>query len=444
MNLLANPIVVRTLLGFALAFALLIVGVWLIRRLRPGNTAANTERPLASTESQVFALEAYHGVIKRLKDQEQELQRLRQEASARASVSENLSVAVLSNLTSGVIVFNPTSLVQQANKAAREILGYASPTGLHARDLFKGVLNIRRETGESYSTPEPLLEALELCITQNIPYRRMEIEYITPADQVRVLGITLSPVRGPSGAALGAACLVSDLTQITNLSRQVRLRENLSALGEMSAGIAHEFKNSLATISGYAQMLSTSTDETSRDFGQRIAGETATLNRIVCDFLSFARPQELRATFIDFQALIDDCARETKIHIQCDPLPHSFGLFGDPIALRQVFSNLFRNSAESAADGLPVMVHIGVKPHGETAEVVINDNGPGIPRENLEKIFIPFFTTKPHGTGLGLALVHRIVTEHGGTVSVDTGQSGTTFTLSLPLGKPSGKLTESR
>jgi signal transduction histidine kinase len=444
MNLLANPMIVRTLLGFVLALALLVIGIWLIRKLRPKATTVEVERPVASDEAQGFAVEAYHGVIKRLKDQEQELQRLRQEASSRATASEGLSAAVLSNLASGVIVFNPGSLVQTANKASREILGYASPTGLHARDLFKGVINLRRETGESYSSAEPLLEALELCITQNIAYRRMELEYITPADQVRVLGITLSPVRGLSGSPLGAACLVSDLTQITNLSRQVRLRENLSALGEMSAGIAHEFKNSLATISGYAQMLATSTDDISRDFGQRIANETATLNRIVTDFLSFARPQELRASFIDFQALIADCARETKVHLQCDSFPNSFGLFGDPIALRQVFSNLFRNSAESAGNDLPVMVRVGVKSHGETAEVVINDNGPGIPRENLEKIFIPFFTTKPHGTGLGLALVHRIVTEHGGTVSVDTGQSGTTFTLSLPLGKPSGKLTESR
>lgn len=444
MNLLANPLIVRTLLGFVLALALFVIGIWLIRRLRPKPSEPEVERPVASAESQGFAVEAYHGVIKRLKDQEQELQRLRHEASTRASLSESLSAAVLSNLTSGVIVFNPGSLVQQANKAAREILGYASPTGLHARDLFKGVINLRRETGESYSTSEPLLEALELCITQNIPYRRMELEYITPGDQVRVLGITLSPVRGLSGSPLGAACLVSDLTQITNLSRQVRLRENLSALGEMSAGIAHEFKNSLATISGYAQMLATSTDDSSRDFGQRIANETATLNRIVSDFLSFARPQELRASFIDFQSLIDDCARETRIHVQCDTFPTGFGLFGDPIALRQVFSNLFRNSAESAGNDLPIMVRIAVKAHDETAEVIINDNGPGIPRENLEKIFIPFFTTKPHGTGLGLALVHRIVTEHGGTVSVDTGQSGTTFTLSLPLGKPSSKLTESR
>jgi signal transduction histidine kinase len=454
MNLLANPIVVRTLLGFVLALVLFVVGIWLIRKLRPKSAEPEVERPVASTEAQGFAVEAYHGVIKRLKDQEQELQRLRHEASTRATLSESLSAAVLSNLTSGVIVFNPGCLVQQANKAGREILGYASPTGLHARDLFKGVINLRRETGESYSTSEPLLEALELCITQNIPYRRMELEYITPGDQVRVLGITLSPVRGLSGSPLGAACLVSDLTQITNLSRQVRLRENLSALGEMSAGIAHEFKNSLATISGYAQMLATSTDDSSRDFGQRIANETATLNRIVSDFLSFARPQELRASFIDFQSLIDECARETKIHLECETLPSGFGLFGDPIALRQVFSNLFRNSAESSAaepsavgriPSLPdVTVRISVKSHDETAEVVINDNGPGIPRENLEKIFIPFFTTKPHGTGLGLALVHRIVTEHGGTVSVDTGQSGTTFTLSLPLGKPSSKLTQSR
>src|SRR6266496_1664196 len=102
MNLLANPLVVRTLLGFILALALLIVGVWLIRKSRPKPAEPEVERPVASSDAQGFAVEAYHGVIKRLKDQEQELQRLRHEASARASVSESLSAAVLSNLTSGV------------------------------------------------------------------------------------------------------------------------------------------------------------------------------------------------------------------------------------------------------------------------------------------------------------------------------------------------------
>ncbi len=445
MNALLNPTMIRAsiILGLALVTAF-FVGAWLIRKLRPRNDSDTTQPVSTSTDSPGFPLEAYHGVIARLKEQEQELQRLRVEASARASNTENISTAVLSNLTSGVVFFSTAHLVQQANGAARQILGYASPTGLHARDLFKGVVTVRRETGESYTTSDPILEALELCLTQGIAYRRMELEYVTPAGNARVLGVTLSPVRAGAGTMLGAACLVSDLTEITNLSRQVRLRENLASLGEMSAGIAHEFKNSLATISGYAQMLATSIDDSSREFGQHIANETATLNRIVTDFLSFARPQELRATAIDFSALIEDCRRDTRVHLQCDQLPRGFALFGDPVALRQVFSNLFRNAAESGSDGLPVMVRITVKPHGDTAEIAVSDNGPGIPRENLEKIFIPFFTTKPHGTGLGLALVHRIVTEHGGTVSVDTAQTGTTFTLSLPLGKPSRKAAETR
>jgi len=445
MNVLANPAVLRAMLILGIVlFVAFILGVWLIRRMRPKEALVVHEPNPAASEMPGLPIEAYHGVIAKLKEQEQELQRLRQEASARASNTENISAAVLSNLTSGVLFFGTSAMVQQANKAAREILGYASPTGLHARDLFKGVVTLRRETGEAYSSADPILEALELSLTQGIAYRRMELEYVTPAGEARVLGVTLSPVRAGSGAMLGTACLVSDLTEITSLARQIRIRENLASLGEMSAGIAHEFKNSLATISGYAQMLATSTDDSSRDFGQHIANETTTLNRIVTDFLSFARPQELRASAIDFASLIEDCKRDSRCRVQCDPVPAGLAVFGDPIALRQVFSNLFRNAAESAGEGMPVLVRVGVKAHGETAEIAVTDNGPGIPRENLDKIFIPFFTTKPHGTGLGLALVHRIVTEHGGTVSVDTAQSGTTFTLSLPLGKASGKPAETR
>ena len=429
-ELLTNPVVLRAILTFVLALALLFFGVALMRRMRKSIADDIQPAKRASGDQSGFALEAYHGVIQRLKEQEQELVRLRAEASARASASENMSAVVLTNLTSGVLLFNNMGMVQQANQAARTILGYASPLGLHARDIFRTVTALRLETGEQHATGIALMQAVQIAIGQGTPFRRMEADYKTPAGEGRVLGITLSPVKGVSGEGLGAACLVSDLTQITALEREARTRQNLAALGEMSAGIAHEFKNSLATISGYAQMLATSEDRNSREFGQKIRRETDNLTRVVSDFLAFARgPQDIVKVPVELSVLLEDCAHESNIELHLGESAH-LTLLGDRTALRQVFSNLFRNSAEAVE--AKVRIDVTATPHELDAEIRIKDNGPGIPPDVLEKIFIPFYTTKPSGTGLGLALVHRIVTDHGGKVTVVSGQEGTTFIVSLP------------
>ena len=430
-ELITNPVVMRAILTFVLALAMLVLGVALIRRLRRSIDEDKQPAKRASGDQSGFALEAYHGVIQRLKEQEQELVRLRAEASARASATENMSAVVLTNLTSGVLLFNNMGMVQQANQAARTILGYASPLGLHARDIFRTVTALRLENGEQHATGIALMQAVQIAIGQGTPFRRMEADYRTPAGEARVLGITLSPVKGASGEGLGAACLVSDLTQITALEREARTRQNLAALGEMSAGIAHEFKNSLATISGYAQMLATSEDSSSREFGQKIRRETENLTRVVSDFLAFARgPQEIAKVPVELVPLLEDCARESSVELTLGE-GTQLTLLGDRTALRQVFSNLFRNSVE-AANG-SVRIDVSATMHEGQAEIRVKDNGPGIPPEALEKVFIPFYTTKPSGTGLGLALVHRIVTDHAGKVTVVSGQEGTTFILSLPV-----------
>ena len=216
----------------------------------------------------------------------------------------------------------------------------------------------------------------------------------------------------------------------------MRLRENLAALGEMSAGIAHEFKNSLATISGYAQMLTGERDpETSQQFARKIAAETSSLTRIVTDFLNFARPQDIQAETVELRPLLEDCARECGVALRFTAFPPALELNGDPTALRQAFANLLRNSAEAARDGKPAEVAVTAESAGESLRLVLRDNGGGIPQEDLAKIFIPFFTTKSQGTGLGLALVHRILSEHGGAISVASDAAGSTFTLSFPAAK---------
>ena len=432
MRLLTNPLVLRMAIVFFTAAVLFVIGVALMLRLRKQLTGETDERR-PSVDGPDFQLAAYHGVIQQLKEKEQELQRIRQQATERATASQNLSDVVLSNLTSGVLVFNASGTVRQANDAARQILGYATAFGMHARDLFRGISELRRETGELAA--ETLPDAVSAA-RNGAAYRRLQADYATPQGEKRILGITLSPVRGQAGEAFGAACLISDLTEVTSLERQVRTREQLASLGEMSAGIAHEFKNSLATISGYAQMLRSDNDPGAiRQFAGKIVDETSNLTRIVTDFLAFARPQELVSQPVNLYQTLAECAREAGVELDLAALPSDVSIFGDPTALRQAFSNLLRNSAEAARDGVPIQVSVSAGEDPRGLQLVLRDNGRGIPPDALPRIFLPFFTTKSEGTGLGLALVHRIVTQHGGAVAVSTDPQGTTFTLSFPADK---------
>ena len=425
---------------FALIVAILLI--WVLRRRMVGSARSDEKR--VSVDNAAFTIAAYDGVIRKLKEQEQELQRLRRDDRDRATESASMSGAVLSNLGSGVLLFNNTITVRQANPAAKTLLGYASPFGLHARDIFRGVSAVRSGTNSPAVTdeneidwsspgPEPLVAALTSCMKKGISFRRLEAEYKTPDDKSRVLGITLSPVVGSTGESLGAATLISDLTEITRLSQQVRLRESMAALGEMSAGIAHEFKNSLATISGYAQMLQQNNDqETTREFAGKISAETTALSRIVNDFLNFARPTGLAQEPLPLLPMLQDCAEEAHVELNSEGFPADLKVIGDPTALRQAFSNLFRNSYEAAKMAEPPVVTIAAMQVAGSVRLTFSDNGTGISAEQLPHIFIPFFTTKAEGTGLGLALVHRIIVEHGGTVAVFSNPTGTTFTLTFP------------
>jgi signal transduction histidine kinase len=432
-SLLTNPVVLRMAIVFIGAVVLFVIAILLMRHLRR-EILDGSAQPRTSVDAVDFPLAAYHGVIQRLKEQEQELQKLKQQASDKAAASQNLSDVVLSNLTSGVLLFNTAGIVRQANDAARNILGYGTTFAMHGRDLFRGISQLRKETGDIAT--ENMDEVLASAARNGVSYRRLEADYATPAGDRRVLGLTFSPVRGAAGEPLGSACLISDLTEVTNLARQVRTREQLASLGEMSAGIAHEFKNSLATISGYAQMLKSPNDSaTVQQFAGKIVDETGNLTRVVTDFLAFARPQELVSQAVDLRPMLEECARESAVDLDLAGVPSGFSLAGDPTALRQAFSNLLRNSAEAARDGVPVRVVATADSQARLARLVLRDNGHGIPPEVLPRIFVPFFTTKSSGTGIGLALVHRIVTQHGGTISVASDPQGTAFTLSFPAEK---------
>lgn len=442
-ELLQNPAFLQALaVSMVIIFAFLGFVFWMLRKRAARNQPdQGISQVRMSAENPGFSLAAYDGVIRKMKEQEKELGELRRGDRERATESASMSEAVLSNLASGVLLFSTANMVRQANPAARTLLGYASPFGLHARDIFKGVVRAiitdPQPTAESEMIAQDpsaagLIRAVDVCLRTGVTFRRIEAEYRAPNGDARVLGITISPVKGANDETVGAACLISDLTEITRLSQQVRLRENMAALGEMSAGIAHEFKNSLATISGYAQMLRNASQD---EFAGKIAAETTSLSRIVNDFLNFARPQGFSRERVDLRETLRECADEVRATLrfkQEGPIV----IEGDNVALRQAFSNLLRNSVEATPEGREPVIEISAEQSANGLRLTLADNGRGIPADEVEKIFIPFFTTKAQGTGLGLALVHRIIAEHGGAISVASSPQGTTLVVTFTLPPP--------
>jgi len=284
-KLLTNPIVLRmALVLFAATFAF-VMGMLIMQRMRRSFTEKEslTSDPPSSGS---FPLHTYHAVIQQLKQQKHELQSVQQMERRRAKTSENISAAVLSNLSCGVMFFTPNGLVRQANGSAKHILGFASLAGMSSAEIFRDAALTSASDG-SYAN---LAEAVEASLREKIPIRRLQARYFTPGGEERILDITLSSVHAPDGDVLGATCLINDQTEMAQIHRQQELR------GEMSAEMALELRNSLTTISGYAQQLAASRDpQLARQLAADIAAEAAQLDRTIGGFLVGSRPARAAA-----------------------------------------------------------------------------------------------------------------------------------------------------
>jgi signal transduction histidine kinase len=299
-----------------------------------------------------------------------------------------------------------------------------------------------------------LTKLIEECLSKGKIFRREEVEHFPPAGDTRHLGVTISPIRRGEGKISGAICLLTDLTELAALQQRMQLKENLAALGELSAGIAHEFKNALATISGYAQMIrSESTEAEALDYAERILEQTRNITHVVTEFLKYARPLEIPDERVGLQAIVERVVSEVgealpKVKIRWEGTFGEAG--GDEALLRQALLNLARNAAEACAItvGGGRVVLLGDIVHGEDAgfqRIIVSDNGPGIPANVLPRLFRPFFTTKAKGTGLGLAVVQKIIVQHGGQVEVRNGpEGGAEFIVTLPMPRSVPEAVESK
>lgn len=233
--------------------------------------------------------------------------------------------------------------------------------------------------GESYKklfgAHEELAKMVDDCLQTGTVYRRNEIEAVSENGKLRRLGATVAPIdlppeRGPRGAL----CLLTDITEVTELREQVALKNNLESLGEMSAGLAHEFKNAIATLQGYAQLLqSLELNDKAQVAAASLLNEVRNLSSMVTAFLNFARPQPLHLVDVCVSELIADCAAELRLKSVIN-VDASLAVRADERMLRLALLNLMRNGAEANPDG---EVFVSATREDGTVMIQVRDNGPG-------------------------------------------------------------------
>ena len=341
-----------------------------------------------------------------------------------------LNEQIIKSISSGLLTFTAEREIIFVNPAATSIIGY------RREDLL-------------FSDVSTLFPMMPGQLRQG-GVHHWENEFRRPDGEYRILSLSLSPLRQKTDEAVGWTLIFSDLTPLRAMEAHVRRSERLAAIGKMAAGIAHEIRNPLASMNGSIQMLADSVelDPTENRLMRIIKREADRLNQLVSDFLRYARPNPAQFENVSLADLLDELilifsylqhgkesAQPNFEYVVEMPKPEELVIQGDAKQLRQVFWNLLNNASQAMRDGGEVEIH-GHR-QGEEVTIIIQDYGVGIEPEDMQRIFDPFYSTKDAGTGLGLALVQRIVEDHGGRVLVDSVlDEGTSVSVILPISQP--------
>ena len=367
---------------------------------------------------------ALQEAVTKLKTQERAM-------TLRAEASERLSDEIIANLTAGLLMVNRVGEVQIVNPVGRRLLNLAE--GPHGGSNYREVL----------AHAEPLAALIEQCLSTGRPLFRRAVEISSAVAAPVHLGLSVSPLGDGSSAPHGVICLFTDLSAVVALEEQVRLKDSLARVGELTAGIAHEFRNGLATIHGYSRLLNLEDLPAQfRPYVEGIRAETESMREVVTNFLNFAKPAQLTLSPVDLGAVAERAADDLRPDARALSgdiiVEGEFATIeGDDVLLRQAFSNLLRNAIEACAS-TGTAPAVAVESYVDRAQgvctVSVRDNGPGFPEPLRDRVFHPFFTTKAQGTGLGLALVQKIVVTHNGRVTAASGpDGGGRVTVVLPV-----------
>ena len=416
--------------GIAAVLALTFAFIrWLLRpyRLLVRTAAAALPGP-ASEEQAIQApgelVATFQGVVDKLRQHERDATALR---------ASPLAGPAIRSLPSGIVATDASGRVSALNPAAARLLRVDAAWAMG-----------RPYTEVLASAPELL--ALVAEGQEHGRGRSRVLVRIGSGPDVAHLGVSVSSVGPEPGASAGVLCLFSDLTEIRALEEKVRLRDSLAELGQLSAGIAHEVRNSFGTVLGYSKLLVRATEGEARENAEAIRREVESARGILDDYLRFARPVSLNLE----RVRLGDLVAEVVAGLRDDPVAEGreFVVDGEWVEieadeglLRQALVNLLRNGLEAAGPGGRVGVRGSLQ--GDPTEFLleVHDSGPGLAADvSAADLFRPFFTTKAAGIGLGLPWVRKTVVYHDGRVDVGRGPwGGASFRIVLPLRRGSGE-----
>lgn len=344
---------------------------------------------------------------------------------------EDLQVSadsILQCMSSGVIAVDNKLRIRIINQKARELLqvGEQDVTGLDFYDIFPVFTNI---------------SLLKTAIDTGQGARLQKVE-VTVAGEKRFLNINTGVIYDLSGNKAGAVGVFDDITELIKKEELLREREKLAVIGQMAAGMAHELKNPLTSIRGFAQLLAgRAIDSTLDEYLRIVISEIDRMNQVIQDFLQLARPRPMELVRMSVNDLVEEISpiiepqaflKKIDVNIETDDnIPKSMV---DPAHIKQVLLNLAQNSMEAMEGGgilgIKTIYHAGVS----EVRLDISDTGDGISPDSLKKIGVPFFTTKPGGTGLGLSISFNIIEQHRGRIEIQSREGmGTTFSVLLPV-----------
>ena len=388
--------------------------------------------------------ERYNDMVDRLDEKDRSLRALYTRARATATYLEGYSNHLVAGVPSGVVAVDPQGTLTVWNPSAEQILGRKGRLGGAAAEVL----------GADHALARALTSALSGSVTD-----QALIALDDPAERSarqRLVELTCAPFHDHAGALLGAVALVNDRTELERFRRAASRNERLAAIGHLGAGLAHEIKNPLGAISGFAELIERKEGADAARLAGRLRGEVAALNTFLDEFLAFARSDSIRREPTDLGELLVEAlelalggefsaqalrtagavavnlAGGGTLQARLDTDEGLAALAVDRALLRAAFLNVALNAIQAMPGGGEL--EVSARRSGDEALVRFRDTGPGVPLELRETVFDPLFTTRAEGTGLGLAIAHKTVTAHGGKLSVQEAPGGgAEFVARLPI-----------
>ncbi|HXN06091.1 MAG TPA: ATP-binding protein [Nitrospiria bacterium] len=378
-------------------------------------------------------MNTFQGLIQELKQKESELEKLKSLAETRAVRSENFQETILRSIHSGVLTFDKNKMITSYNDSAEKVFGISRASA------------VGKSCGAVFGEESMILKLLDRIHKEERPVSRAEFEMNRGKSQERIwIGVSASFLLDDRSEFIGTVFIFNDITEIRMLQEQVELQKRLSVLGEMSAGIAHEFRNFMGTILGYARLIGKKKEEDAavKPMVDAVIAELQAMDHLIRQLLSFGKQAPVNRTRILLQPFfakmlaqaVPNAGTTPSIRPVLDISDATLSITSDEIMIRQAFLNLIQNAIEAMPMGGALTVSARPFPAEKIKAVLIEikDTGTGISSDNLDKIFNPFFTLKEKGTGLGLAIVHKIILQNKGRIQVESQQGkGTVFRIYL-------------